>query len=157
MTNFTSAEAYTLDTNILIYAVDASAGPKHQQAVEIVDRSIERPCILTLQALAEFVFAVTRKALVPRREAVAQARDWLQAFPTAAADARALDAAYAAVEQGRFALFDALLLATARQAGCTVAFSEDMHDGADLGGIIVRQPFVDGALADDLRSMLGWS
>jgi predicted nucleic acid-binding protein len=52
-------------------------------------------------------------------------------------------------------LFDALLLATAREAGCTVALSEDMHDGAALGGIVVRNPFADGALADDLRPLLG--
>jgi predicted nucleic acid-binding protein len=155
VTNSTSAEFYTLDTNILVYAVDRSAGPKHQLAAEIVDRSIERPCILTLQSLAEFVFAVTRKALVPRRKAVAHARDWLRVFPTVGADARALDAAYTAVAEGRFALFDALLLTTARQAGCTVALSEDMHDGAALDGIVVRNPFADGGLADDLRPLLG--
>ena len=150
-----SAEAYTLDTNIFIYAVDGSAGPKHRLAVEIVDHSIEGPCVVTVQAMAEFVFAVTRKALVPRHEAVAQARDWLRVFPTVATDAKALDAAYAAVEEGRFALFDALLLATARNAGCTVALSEDMHDGAALDGIVVRNPFANGALADDLRPLLG--
>jgi predicted nucleic acid-binding protein len=155
-TNSTSGEErYTLDTNILIYAVDRSAGSKHQVAIDIVDRSTERPCILTVQALAEFVFAVTRKALVPRHEAVAQARDWLRAFPIVAADATALDVAYAAFEKERFGLFDALLLATARQAGCSIALSEDMHDGAALDGIVVRNPFAGQALVNDLRPLLG--
>jgi predicted nucleic acid-binding protein len=70
-----SAERYTLDTNILIYAVDRSAGAKHHLAIALVDGSVERPCALTLQASAEFVLAVTRKDLVPRPEAVAQARN----------------------------------------------------------------------------------
>lgn len=146
---------YTLDTNVLIYAVDRSAGSKHRLAAEIVDRSVEGPCVLTLQALAEFVYAVTRKTLVPRREAVAHARDWLRIFRIATADAAALDAAYIAVEAERFGLFDALLLATARGAGCTVALSEDMHDGAALNGIVVRNPFAGGAIPEDLRPLLG--
>jgi predicted nucleic acid-binding protein len=154
-TNSTSAERYTLDTNILIYAVDRSGGAKHRVAIEIVDCSIERSCILTVQALAEFVFAVTRKALIPKEEAVAQARDWLRVFPIVAADGNALEAAYRAIEQERFGLFDALLLATAAQAGCTIAISEDMHDGVRLDGIEVRNPFADRALAEDLRPLLG--
>jgi predicted nucleic acid-binding protein len=150
-----SVERYTLDTDILIYAVDRAAGPRHRMAIEIVDRSIERPCILTVQALAEFVFAVTKKALVPLDQALAQARDWLRVFPIAAADHYALELAYTAIEHGRFGLFDALLLATARQAGCSIALSEDMHDGAQLDGIIVRNPFGQRTLAEDLRPLLG--
>jgi predicted nucleic acid-binding protein len=63
--------------------------------------------------------------------------------------------AYAAIEKERFGLFDALLLATARQAGCTIMLSEDMHDGAGLDGIVVRNPFADQAVVDDLRPLLG--
>jgi hypothetical protein len=38
-----------------------------------------------------------------------------------------------------------------------VALSEDMRDGAKLDGIVVRNPFVDGDLAGDLRPLLGLS
>ena len=155
VTNSTNAELYTLDTNILIYAVDGSAGRKHQLAADIVDRSVERPCILTLQALAEFVYAVTRKTMVPRRQAIAQARDRLRVFRIATADTAALDAAYTAVEEGRFGLFDALLLASAGGAGCTFALSEDMHDGAALDDIVVCNPFAGSAVPEDLRSLIG--
>jgi predicted nucleic acid-binding protein len=148
-------ERYTLDTNVLIYAMDRSAGAKHSLAVEIVDRSIERPCVLTVQALAEFVHAVTRKNLVPRRDAVVQARDWLAAFEVVTADTKALDAAYTAMTAGAFGLFDALLLATAREAGCTIALSEDMGDGAALDGITVRNPLRGDVLPDDLLPLLG--
>lgn len=152
-----SVERYTLDTNVLVYAVDPSEGRKHGLAVEIVDRSVDLDCVLTVQALAEFVAVATRRSMKSRADAVAQARDWLQLFPVAAADARAIDAAYTAVEEGCFALFDALLLATARGAGCTVALSEDMQEGAALDGIIVRNPFIDRAPMDDLRPLLGLS
>jgi predicted nucleic acid-binding protein len=151
----TRTELYTLDTSILIYAMDRTAGVKHVRAADIVDRSVECACVLTLQALAEFVFAVTRKKLVPRRAAVAQARDWLAAFQVVAADTRALEAAYAAVLTDRFGLLDALLLATARSAGCTIALSEGMTDGAGLDGIMVHNPLTGDALPDDLRPLLG--
>jgi predicted nucleic acid-binding protein len=72
-----------------------------------------------------------------------------------AADQYALELAYTAIEQERFGLFDALLLATARQAGCSIALSEDMHDGAQLDGIVVRNPFGQRTLAEDLLSLLG--
>jgi predicted nucleic acid-binding protein len=48
-----------------------------------------------------------------------------------------------------------LLLATARQAGCSIALSEDMHDGAQLDGIVVRNHFGQRTLAEDLLSLLG--
>ena len=147
-----SGESYTLDTNILVYAVEPAEGWKHHVATAIVDCSIERSCILTVQALAEFVAVATRRAKRSRIETLAQARDWLRVV---AADRYALDAAFAAVVRARFGLFDALLLATARQAGCTIALSEDMHDGARLDGIVVRNPFANRALADDVRSLLG--
>lgn len=150
-----SAELYTIDTNILVYAVDPVEGWKYEVAMAIVDGAVARPCILTVQALAEFVAVATRRRMRSRAAAVAQARDWLRLFPVVAADAVALEAAYTAMEGGRFGLFDALLLATAARAGCAVALSEDMHDGATLGGIVVRNPFGDGDLATDLRPLLG--
>jgi predicted nucleic acid-binding protein len=152
-----SVEPYTLDTNILVYAVDPAEGWKHHVATAIVDCSIERSCILTVQALAEFVALATRRGKKSRADAVAQARDWLRVFPIVAADGNALEVACGAIEQKRFGLFHALLLATASQAGCTIALSEDMHDGAMLGKIVVRNPFADGALVDDLRPLLGLS
>jgi predicted nucleic acid-binding protein len=152
-----SVEFYTLDTNILVYAVDPREGWKYHVATTIVDCSIEQSCVLTVQALAEFVAVATRRGTRSRADAVAQARDWLRVFPIVAADQYALDLAYMAIEQERFGLFDALLLATAHQAGCSMVLSEDMHDGARLAGIVVRNPFGQRALAEDLRPLLGLS
>ena len=152
-----SDKRYSLDTNVLIYAVDHSEGAKHDLAVEIVDRSVERDCVLTVQALAEFTAATTRRGVVPKAEAAAQVRDWLQLFPTAAADALALERALEAVAASQFAFWDALLLATAAEAGCSVVLSEDMHDGAVFGGLRVRNPLAAPTLPADLRALLGMS
>jgi predicted nucleic acid-binding protein len=44
---------------------------------------------------------------------------------------------------GRFSLWDALLLATAERHGCEIVLSEDMQDGARLGGVM---PIFDTAI-----------
>jgi predicted nucleic acid-binding protein len=54
-------------------------------------------------------------------------------------DAHRLAAREAAA--GRFSYWDAVLLASAATVGCTTMLSEDMADGARLGGITVRNPF----------------
>jgi predicted nucleic acid-binding protein len=49
-----SAERFTLDANILIYAVDGQAGARHATALAIVERAPARDCWLTTQTLSEF-------------------------------------------------------------------------------------------------------
>jgi predicted nucleic acid-binding protein len=135
-----SAERYSIDTNILVYAVDRREGDKHLRALEIMERSVDLDCVLSAQALAEFVVAATRRRMLSKPHAIAQARDWRLLFPVVTASALAFDSALTAFEAGRFGLWDALLLATARGAGCTIVLSEDMQDRAALDGITVAQP-----------------
>jgi len=92
-----SAERFTLDTNLLVYAIDRDAGERHQQAIAIVDRAVEQDCVLTLQVLAELFHAVTRKGKMPIAEASEQVSDWQIMFPVVAADRQALTRAMSAV------------------------------------------------------------
>ncbi|HKO08125.1 MAG TPA: PIN domain-containing protein [Alphaproteobacteria bacterium] len=150
-----TTERFTLDTNILIYSIDSAAGERHALAAEIVDRAAECECWLTLQALSEFYAAVTRKGLVPPADAAAQASDWLEIFPSAAASATALRTALGDATAGRASFWDALLLATAAEAGCTTILSEDMAGGTRIGGIAILNPFAARGLAEPVRRLLG--
>ena len=42
-----SAERYSIDTNILVYAVDRREGEKHLRALDIMERSVDLDCVLT--------------------------------------------------------------------------------------------------------------
>ena len=150
-----ATERFTLDTNILVYSIDSAAGERHALAAEIVDRAAECECWLTLQALSEFYAAVTRKGLVPPADAAAQASDWLEIFPSAAASAAALRTALGDAAAGRASFWDALLLATAAEAGCTTILSEDMASGTRIGGIGILNPFGARGLAEPVRRLLG--
>jgi predicted nucleic acid-binding protein len=136
-----ASERFTIDTNLLVYSVDATAGSRHQAAIEIVDRATECDCCLTLQALSEFYVVVTRKAMVRPADAAAQALDWLAAFRCAAVSGTAVQTALSEAVSGRASYWDALLVATAREAGCAVMLTEDPADGTNFGGVNIHNPF----------------
>ena len=113
----------TFDTNILVYAVDADAGERHDIARRLVLAGPDYDCILTLQALAEFYHAVSRKQRMP------------------AADAA--DLAMETVRAHGLSFWDAMLWACAREAGCTVILSGDFEHGRTLGGVRFHDPFTE--------------
>jgi predicted nucleic acid-binding protein len=44
-----------------------------------------------------------------------------------------------------FAFCDALIVASAIEAGCDILYSEDMQHGRVIGGLPIRNPFVESA------------
>ncbi|HEX5318519.1 MAG TPA: PIN domain-containing protein [Stellaceae bacterium] len=147
---------FTLDSNILIYAFDREDAFRHRPAMEIVNRAVDADCWLTLQALSEFYAVTTRKRMLSLAEAAAQVEDWLVVFPCIAVSAAAVRRALADAVAGRASYWDALLVATAAESGCTVVLSEDMADGASFGRISVHNPFAAaGGLTARAQALLG--
>ena len=144
---------FSLDTNILVYAVDRDGGERHDRSRVLLGRAARCDCVLTVQALAEFFHATTRKNLLPHPRASAFVRSWLGVFQVAGAGTAALVDAMDAVEEHRLSFRDAMLWATARQSGCSVILSEDMQDGRRLSGVEIINPFMADA-ADRLRPLL---
>lgn len=72
---------FTLDTNILVYAADQDAGKKHEIAMQVIDKAMFADCVLTIQALAEFFSAATRKGYATPEQATAFVKEWLNIFP----------------------------------------------------------------------------
>jgi predicted nucleic acid-binding protein len=123
---------FTLDTNLLVYSVDQGEAVKHPLAAQILLAAPHVDCWLTLQALSEFYWAISRKRIMPLSEAAAQIDDWLIYFPTASASSGAVQASVAHAVAGPASYWDALLVATAAEAGCTLILTEDLQDGATL-------------------------
>jgi len=145
---------FTLDSNLLVYSVASEEGARHEAAVEIVNRAVDADCWLTLQSLSEF-YSVSRRKNVPRERAAAQVENWLVAFPHIAVSATAIRTALSHHLAGRASYWDALLVTTAAEAGCTLVLTEDMADGAMLGGVRIHKPFTpDGVLSELTRQLL---
>ena len=119
---------FTLDTNLLVYAIDSAAGIRHDLAREIVRHAVRLDCWLTLQAVSEFYVVASRKRIVPPPDAAAK----------------------------RASYWDALLLATAGEAGCLAILTEDLADGGELGGVRIYNPFAAaGGFTDQACQLLG--
>jgi predicted nucleic acid-binding protein len=138
------AQRFSVDTNILIYSIDTDAGPRHEQARAVMDVLPDADCVLTLQALAEFFHAVTRKDKMPVEEAAAIVHDWMELFPVAVADGRTLTGAIHLKMAESFSFWDAMLVEAARTAGVTRLLSEDMQNGRIVGALRLENPFKEG-------------
>jgi predicted nucleic acid-binding protein len=133
--------SFSLDANVLIYAVDHRDPVKHAAARQTIVLAGQIEITLTMQVLGEFFHAVGRKRLLPRDEAARAVSSWLALFKVIHATPEDVAPAMAAAVAGRFSYWDALMLGTASRAGCTILFSEDMADGATFGPLTVRNPF----------------
>jgi predicted nucleic acid-binding protein len=137
---------FTLDTNILVYAIDQDAGERHLAALDIARRARGRDCVLTLQALAELFRALTSPKLkVPAARAARIVQEWKDALPVVAADESCLTDAMDAVIHHGWSFWDAMIWATAKKHSCRLLLSEDGQAGRTLGGVTIVNPFISGA------------
>lgn len=137
--NYMSVEF--VDTNVLVYAHDRSAGPKHQRSVDLLARLIEDRCgVLSIQVLSEFYAAATKKLAMNSEEAEAVIEDLGGWFIHRPAHADVLKASRLH-RRYRIAWWDAMVLHSAVEAGCSVLWSEDFSDGHQYGAVTVRNPF----------------
>ena len=147
---------FTLDSNILVYSADRAAGEQHRAAIQIVALAARAGALLTFQSLSEFYSVSTRKGLVEHSRAAALIDSWLIVFPCAAITANAVRAALLDAGAGRASYWDALLIATAAEAGCNLILTEDLADGSRLGAVEIHNPFArGGGLTARAQELLG--
>lgn len=132
---------FSIDTNVLIYAAVKESGTKHLMAIDMLRRAVRRDCVITLQALGEAFRVLTGKFKVTAVEASASVDEWRSAMSVVAADEACLVDAMDAVVGHGMSFWDALILMTAKHAGCRLLLSEDGDDGRTLGGVTLINPF----------------
>jgi predicted nucleic acid-binding protein len=145
-------EAFTVDTNILIYASDLFDAEKKKIARSLLARMNESNCVLPLQSLNEFYSATTKKGLLSPLQAERVVAQCLRSFQIVTSHPDDLSAAMEIHRAHKVQFYDALLWMTARRAGCTIFLTEDGQFGRDFAGITLHNPF---ALGFDLDRLLG--
>lgn len=142
-------KCFTLDTNILVYSIDRDAGAKHKIAMNIIDKAMMMNCVLTVQALAEFYSAATRKKSAQHDFVVSLITGWEEVFPIIGNNGHVLSRALKAVHEHMLSFWDAMIWSAAKEAGCTHLYSEDFQDGQKIGGIIIKNPFANNTIFND--------
>lgn len=133
-----------VDTNVLIYAHDRSAGVKHQRAAALVEQLwLSNDGVLSTQVLQEFCVNVRRKLARPMssddtERVLQQYQHWDVVInrPASVIEAMALEARYA------LSFWDALILSAAHAAGAATLFSEDFSHGQLYGSTQAINPFL---------------
>ena len=145
----------TADTNIFVYLHDEAEPRKRATARLIVDRLAERDVSVALQVVGEYQNVLRRRLRVPPWLAAQEARTLLEAFDTFASTRAGAERALEQLAAGRLSYWDALLLASAAEAGCSALLTEDMQDESSVFGVRIVNPFTNEGLSGAAREVLG--
>jgi predicted nucleic acid-binding protein len=130
-----------IDTNVLVYADDSSDSTKQRLAIELIsEQRRARTGVVSLQVLQEYFVAATRKLGVDTQIARRKV-ELLGEFDVMTPEVSDIVAAIDLHRLHGFSFWDALILRSARQAGCVVLFSEDFQDERRIEGLHVINPF----------------
>ncbi len=143
--------AVFVDTKVLIYGEDAAHPKKQAQAIEWLGELWRLRCgRLSSQVLSEFYVNVTRKIKppMPSGDARAEVRRY-QRWQPWPIDLATVESAWAIESRFGLSYWDALIVAAARQCGCSLVLSEDMQHEQRIDSVRIVNPFMVGpALLD---------
>jgi predicted nucleic acid-binding protein len=139
----TRLETWFVDTNVLVYARDASERAKQDSAqhwLEYLWRS--RTGRLSHQVLNEYCVVVTEKLQpgLDREQARADVRN-LMAWTPLPTTSATIETAWTIQDRHRLAWWDCLIVAAAQIAGCTWLLTEDLTHDRVFEGVRVVDPF----------------
>jgi predicted nucleic acid-binding protein len=126
------------DTNVLVYTV--TLDPRKRQA----DRILRTGGIVSVQVLNEFANVARNKLRHEWRTityALEQFRLSFEAVCPLTLDTHV--AAVSLAEDNGLAFYDALIVASAIEAGCDTLYTEDIQHNRAIGGLTIRNPFIE--------------
>ena len=132
-----------VDTNVLIYANDVTAGTKRDRAANLVSSIWKQQsgCV-SIQVLQELYVNLTRKVPQPldglaASRIVADLSKWRVHSP----QPPDLVAAIEIHLRNQISFWDAMIVRSATRLGCTRIWSEDLNAGQIYEGVRVEDPF----------------
>jgi len=136
------SDKYFVNTNILVYAHDRSAGLKHQRAQALVESLWESgQGVLSTQVLQELCINLRRKVSKPLP--VSEVRQLIRDYSTWEIMTNTSESVLAALDiEARYktSFWDALIIQSAEASGASVLYSEDLSDGQKYGALRLVNP-----------------
>jgi predicted nucleic acid-binding protein len=132
-----NADKAFFDTNILVYSFSIG-DPRREKALALLLTG----GVISVQALNEFVDVAVRKMKEPWSKIIS----WIDTIQqlcdrpaplTMSVHRRALELA----SVSGYRIYDAIMLASAIEANCTIFYTENLHHAHRLGDLTIRNPF----------------
>jgi predicted nucleic acid-binding protein len=136
------SERTFLDTSVLLYAEDAREPAKRDRAQHLIRELVaDQAAVVSTQVLQEFFVIATKKLKLPAAVAHDCVATYAQLDVALVSPALVL----AAIELHRLhglSFWDALIVRTAMDAGCTRLLSADLQHERAFEALVVENPFV---------------
>jgi len=132
-----------LDTNIITYAYDTSAGEKHRIANKILVETWDfGNGILSTQVLQEFFVSITRRIQKPlevmrAKEIVGDLLTWDVMVNDGESILKAIDLHH----HYHFSFWDSMIIQAALKGNAALLLSEDLSGGQTIHGLVIKNPF----------------
>jgi len=137
-------DKFFLDTNVFVYSFDARYPSKQKRAQDLIDKALSgRKGVVSYQVVQEFLNVALRKFEKPltAHESRAYLDEVLwplcEISPTVGLYRRALELK----DEMNVHFYDALIIASASEAGCNVLYTEDLQHNQSIAGLTIQNPF----------------
>lgn len=136
-----------VDTNVLVYAYDASEPERRAVAQRLLAELMRSNRLrLSTQVLQELYVTLTRKISAPLTpEQTLSLLESFAAWPVQTIDFPLIRDAVRLSTDAMLSFWDSLIVLAAVRSGAKTLYSEDMSHGQAILGVEIRNPFADAS------------
>lgn len=134
---------FAIDTNILVYAEGLGEPDKVEICLELVQKLPIASTVIPVQVLGELTRVLHAKARRPYQDIKTSIAAWSDSFTTVDTTQNAFSLALELASSHDISIWDAIIMAVARENRCQILLSEDMQDGFHWAGLTIINPFKD--------------
>jgi predicted nucleic acid-binding protein len=132
-----------VDTNILVYSVDAADAVRREKAARLLKDLEAQPTVILWQVLVEVGAVLSRKKAkselkVPIGSLISA---WLDLFEVQVPSKKVALDVWRLMDAYQLSYFDALIIGACIDAGATRLYSEDIQSGPQIEGVEIVNPF----------------
>ena len=135
MSRGSKARAF-FDTNIPLYLLSGDA-----RKASLAEDLMAEGGTISVQVLNEFTAVARRKHTTPWPKIEVMLGALKQVCDVEPLTPAVHERAIVLAQRWRIPIYEAMIAASAFEAGCTVLYSEDFQDGRIVDGMIIRNPF----------------
>ena len=138
------SDRYFLDTNVFVYAVRPDHSPTSRVAVQLISQALDNGIgVVSYQVVQEFFSLAFRK--FPKPMSGFEAEQFLSTTFRPLLAVHSSPALFIAAlqlyEQHRLSWYDAIIVAAAKEARCSILYTEDMQHGRVFDDLRIEDPF----------------